>query len=91
MIDIARYEYVAALDLSVEERDMIRTRAGVLAEGFDLLDKIDAGNAQPLVSVADIHTILREDIARKSHTRDEIMANAPEQSGGYFQVPGTID
>ena len=91
MIDIKKYEAVAMFDLPDEERVRLGERAGALAESFNMLEKIDTDGVEPLVSVIDIHTVLREDISKKFLTRDELLENAPEQSDGYFQVPGTLE
>ena len=91
MFDIAKYEAMAMLDLPDDERGALGKRAAALAESFAALDEIDAGGVLPLVSVLDIHTVLRQDVSEKILTRDEIMANAPEQRDGYFQVPGTLE
>ena len=91
MLDIRKYESVAMLSLSGEERKQLEERAGALAENFATIEKIDAGGAAPLISVLNLHTVLREDTAEKHLTRDEIMSNAPEQYDGYFQVPGTLE
>ena len=91
MLNIKKYESVAMLDLSDGERELLCERATVLTEGFDALEAIVTDGIEPLVSVLDLHTILREDISVKFSKRDDIMANAPEQCDGYFQVPGTLD
>ena len=91
MIDIKKYEAVAMLDLSDDESDRLCEIAGAMAKSFERLEKIDTRDVSPLVSVIDRHTVLREDIVQKSLTRDEILANAPEQSDGYFRVPGTLE
>ena len=91
MLDIKKYETVAMFDFSDDERERLSERAGVLAESFSDIEKIDTDKAEPLVSVLGLHTILREDVAEKLLTRDEILANAPEQYDGYFQVPGTLE
>ena len=91
MIDIRKFETMAMLALSENERESLGERVDVLAESFKTLDKINAEGVDPLVSVLNIHTVLREDISEKILTRDEIMANAPEQYDGYFRVPGTLE
>ena len=90
MIDIKKYESVAMIDLPDGERESLGRRACTLTEGFAALDGVCAEAAEPLVTVLNLHNILREDTAEKNITRDEILANAPEQFDGYFQVPGTI-
>ena len=89
MFDIAKYESVAMLRLSGDERELLGARASDLEDSFNALGEIDANGIEPLVTVLKTHTVLREDVAFKLLARDEIMANAPEQHDGYFQVPLT--
>ena len=91
MLDIQKYEAAAMLDLSDGERAEIGQCAAALLESFDALGFINTDGVSPLVSVLDLHNILREDEAGKLITRDELMANAQEQYDGYFRVPGTIE
>jgi aspartyl-tRNA(Asn)/glutamyl-tRNA(Gln) amidotransferase subunit C len=62
-----------------------------LVTGFKALDQIDTGDAEPLVTVLSVYNVMREDVAEKSFTRDEILINAPEEYDGYFKVPGTLE
>ena len=91
MRDFTDYERMAMLDLSDSERDLIRKRFDELAGGFSALDAFDTDGVEPLVSVLDLNNVLREDAAKKFFSRDELLANAPEQHDGYFQVPAAID
>ena len=91
MLNITKYESVAMLRLPDDERELLGNRAGALEDSFNALDGINTDGIEPLVSVLDVHTVLREDISEKLLTRDEIMANAQEQHDGYFQVPGTLE
>jgi len=90
MFEIKDYEAMAMLDLQDDERDLLRGRLEDLCESFGALEKIDTDDAAPLVTVLDARNIMREDVAEKLFTRDELLANAPEQYDGYFQVPGTL-
>ena len=91
MFDIKKYEAVAMLDLDEDESGRLSARAGAIVESFGALESVDTRDVLPLVAVVDVHTVLRDDIVQKSHTRDEILANAPEQTDGYFRVPGTLE
>jgi len=90
MEDIRKYEAMAKLSLPDDQRAEISSLAAMLAESFDGLSGIDTGNAQPLYTVLDVQNVLREDISAKMLTRDELLANAPMQDDGYFQVPKTL-
>jgi aspartyl-tRNA(Asn)/glutamyl-tRNA(Gln) amidotransferase subunit C len=91
MYDIKRYESLTKLSLNESERTLISSYVDLLVNSFDRLDTIDVQGVEPLVTVLDVTNVLREDIAAKHITREELLSNAPEQSDGYFQVPRTID
>ena len=91
MLDFLKYEAVSMLDFSDDERETLIKRAEACIEGFGKLETIEVGGVEPLVSVLSMHTVLREDVSEKLLSRDEVMANAPEQYDGYFQVPGTLE
>ena len=91
MSEISEYEAVVMLDLSDDEREALQQRVNELERGFTALEIIDTENTEPLVTVLNIRNVLRDDIAKKHFSRDEILANAPEQYDGFFQVPGTIN
>ena len=91
MADIIKLESMAMFELAEEERAELSGRLERLAAGFEALEHTITDEAsQPLVTVLDLENIMREDAAVKSFTRDEILACAPEQYDGYFQVPGTL-
>jgi len=56
---------------------------------FTKLDAVET-NAEPLVSPLPLTNSMREDVAVKIFAREDLLANAPEQYDGYFQVPGVI-
>ena len=91
MQNIRQYEAMAMLYLPDEERETLGGLVEALIAGFDALARIDTDGAPPLITVLNMNNVLREDVAEKRFSRDEILKNAPEQYGGYFQVPGTLE
>jgi len=91
MSDICSYEKTAMLELSSSEREVLKERFDIIKNGFSELDAYDTSEAEPLVTVLDVHNVTREDIPEKIVQRKELLENAPEQSDGYFRVPATID
>jgi len=91
MPSITSFETMAMLELPQDEREMLGKCIEALADSFTKLEHIEAEGVEPLVTVLDIHNILREDRSEKLLTRAEILSNAPEQCDGYFQVPGTLE
>ena len=85
------YESMAMLDLPDSERVGLAARFDEITGAFSALDAFDTSDVEPLVSVLDFHSVLREDEAEKFISREELLKNAPEQHDGYFQVPATIE
>jgi len=85
------YEYMAALDLPESERAVLEARFDDVVSGFAVLDDYDTDGVLPLVSVLDLHSVLRDDVSAKFVSREVLLDNAPESSDGYFQVPAAIE
>ena len=90
MKNINDYEAMAKLDLSETERRWVSDKADMLIDSFSQIKNIDTSGVEPLVTVLNIKNIFREDICTKMLSREELLANAPEQCDGYFQVPKTL-
>jgi len=85
------YESMVMLDLTEDERVRLTERFNSVVSEFAVLDDIDVSGVLPLVSVLDLQNVLREDVAEKVISRNELLKNAPEQNDGYFMVPATMD
>ena len=91
MFDLSEYEAMAKLKFNDDERIWAEKCAEKLIKSFGDLDMIDTKNTEPLVAVLELTNIFRDDVAVKFMTRDELLSNAPEQYGGYYQVPKTLN
>jgi aspartyl-tRNA(Asn)/glutamyl-tRNA(Gln) amidotransferase subunit C len=87
-VDIKKYEKMVKLDLPEYESETIAGQAEKMLGSFSVLDNINTDGFEPLVSVLEGQNKLREDIALKNTS--ELLSNAPEQYGGYFQIPKTV-
>jgi aspartyl-tRNA(Asn)/glutamyl-tRNA(Gln) amidotransferase subunit C len=90
-VDIREYEAMAKLRLPESEQAVISELAGRLADSFKELETVDVSGSEPLFTVLDVKNVLREDVSVKMLTRDCLLANAPEQYDGFFQVPKTLE
>ena len=89
-MDLKEFEKMAKLEFTDEERERANACAEELISGFSLLEGFNTDGVEPLVTVLEIGNILREDIAEKNFTRDEILSNAPDAEDGFFRVPKTV-
>ena len=91
MNNILDYEKMAMLDLPEAERADLTKRFDDIESSFSALEKYDTSGVEPLITVLDMFSVLREDIAVKQFSREDVLKNAPDQHDGFFQVPATID
>jgi len=56
-------------------------------EYMKLLDDIDVGTAEPMVSPIETENVLREDIPEKGMTREEFLKNAKNIKENQIAVP----
>ena len=90
MKNIKDYESMAKLDLPDDERQRIAAIAARWIDSFGALAGIDTDGVEPLTTVLNVQNVLRDDVCTKMLSRDELLANAPMQNDGYFQVPKTL-
>ncbi len=87
-------EYVgilAKLDLSDEEKEAAKKDMGRMLDYIDMLNQLDTEGVEPMSHVFPVHNVFREDVVTNGDDRENMLANAPEQRGGAFVVPRTVE
>ena len=88
---ISRLEHLARLELSGTEKEAIRKDLNNILGMVEKLNELDTEKVEPLIYVSEAQNVLREDVIRHQLPRAEALKNAPQQNGGYFEVPKVID
>ena len=84
-------EKVNQLSLTEDERAKLLAFFGEAEKDKAALDAIDTENVLRMVHALPIETVVREDVAKKIFTRDELQKGAPEVMDGYWQVPRVVE
>lgn len=88
---IAYLEELSRLHLSDAEKEAAKTElSGILAH-IDLLGKLDTADVETDSHLFGAVNVFREDIEAPSMDREQLLANAPVQKDGCFQVPRTVE
>ena len=80
-------EYVgilAKLELSDDEKER-------MLDYIDMLNQLDTSNVEPMSHIFPVNNVFREDVVVNGDDRENILANAPEERGGAFVVPKTVE
>ena len=84
MITIKDVEHVAKLarlELTEDEKELYTKQLG------DVLKYVDTSNIKPMTQVIDFYNVMREDKVVQEISKEDLMANAPDEENGFFKVP----
>lgn len=87
-------EYIgilAKLELSEEEKEQAKKDMGNMLDYMDLLNRLDTENVEPAAHIFPVNNVFREDVVINGDEREQMLANAPVQKEGMFQVPKTVE
>lgn len=93
MIDKEVVEKVAKLsrlELDEAEVALYADQLNQILDTMAGLQQIDTEGVAPLAHVLPIENVLREDEVGQCFTQEQVLANAPEQADGMFQVPKIV-
>ena len=85
-------EYVgilAKLELSDEEKEQAKKDMGEMLDYIDKLNELDITGVEPMSHVFPVNNVFREDVVVNGDDRENMLANAPEQKDGQYEVPMT--
>ena len=93
-IDDETMEYVeilAKLKLSPAEREQAKTDMQKMLDYVDKLNELDTEGIEPMTHLFPVHNVFQEDEVTNGDCRAEMLANAPKQKEGQYQVPKTVE
>jgi len=85
--DVAHVARLARLALSDEELDRFTTQLASVLEHAADIEALDIDNVPPTAHPFPLANVLREDVARPSLDREEVLAQAPEVEAERFRIP----
>lgn len=81
---------LSRLHLEEGETEEFAAQLSSILDIMSDLQKIDVEGVAPLAHVLPIENVLREDEVGECFTQEKVLANAPEQADGMFQVPKIV-
>ncbi len=93
MIDAQVVEKIAKLSrLELDEEEAVRyaEQLNQILDTMEALQQIDTEGVAPLAHVLPMENVLRKDEVGACFTQETVLANAPEQDDGMFQVPKIV-
>lgn len=82
---------LARIKMNDAELDAMALKLSKIMGFVEQLGEINTDNVAPLASVVDIDLRLREDTVTDGDCVDNVLANAPEKTQGFFVVPKIVE
>ncbi|MCI0711466.1 MAG: Asp-tRNA(Asn)/Glu-tRNA(Gln) amidotransferase subunit GatC [Chloroflexi bacterium] len=89
--DVEHIAELAKLKLTDEEIERYGKQLSAILDYFEELKQLDTDEIPATASVLSLSNVMREDEPHQTLTRDEILANAPDQENGQFRVKAILD
>ena len=88
---LTKLEKLNQLKLTEDEEKELLSFFEKAEKDAELLDTVNTENVERMVYVMPMTNVIREDIAKKLYTRDQLQEQAPEAMDGYWQVPHLME
>lgn len=88
--DVEHVASLARLGLSPDERERLVEQLSSILGHIAALDEVDTAAIPPTAQVIHLANVLRADEIRPSLDRAALLANAPRQRDGFFEVHAVL-
>jgi aspartyl-tRNA(Asn)/glutamyl-tRNA(Gln) amidotransferase subunit C len=89
--EVAHVARLARLRLSAEELERMRSQLSNILDYIAMLQEVNVDGVPPTAQVTDLVTVMRPDEVTTGLTREQALANAPDQREGMFRVKPVFD
>ena len=88
--DVAHVAALARLGLTDNELTRMQDQLSSILEHIAALEALDTAAIPPTAQVIALSNVMREDAVAPSLPREAVLANAPRQSQGFFEVHAVL-
>ncbi len=89
--EVAHVAHLARLSLDATELELMRSQLSGILEYIELLQEVDVEGVPPTAQVTGLATVTRPDSVNAGLTREQALANAPDQRDGMFRVKAVFE
>jgi aspartyl-tRNA(Asn)/glutamyl-tRNA(Gln) amidotransferase subunit C len=88
---VAHIARLARLQVPEAELEVLAGELSNILGWIEQLNEVDTADVPPMASVVDVTLPQRADEITDGGYRDDVLANAPESTEGYFVVPKVVE
>ena len=88
---VGKIARLARIKVTEEEKDTLAVELSRILKMIEELNEVDTKGVEPLTSVVQMTPVMRPDAVTDGNMQEKILANAPEQTAGFFVVPKVVE
>lgn len=88
--DVEHVAGLVRLGLSEDEITRMQEQLSSILDNIAVLDRVDVSGIPPTAQVLPLTNVMRDDVVRPSVPREALLANAPRQRDGFFEVHAVL-
>ena len=88
--EIERIAALARLSFSDAEKERLTSELNEILSYMETLNSVDTTGVEPLSQMIPLTNVFREDAAKPSGLREEMLRNAPDRTEEFFRVPKVL-
>lgn len=88
---VGRIARLARIRVTEAEQEKLAGELNKILKMAEELNAVDTKGVEPMTSVVQMDTPLRDDKVTDGAMPEKITANAPEQTAGFFVVPKVVE
>ena len=89
--EVRHIALLARVGMTEGEVELMRDQLSDILAQFEALSQVDTGELEPTGHSVDLLSVMREDVARQSFSREETLANAPNREGELVRVKAVLE
>ena len=82
---------LARIHVDEDRLDALAGELNAILSWIEELDTVDTDNVEPLASVTGHSLPIRDDVVSDGNKQQQVIANAPEATSGFFVVPKVVE
>lgn len=83
-------EILAKLKLNGDAREKAKQELQKMLDYMDKLEAVDTSDVEPMLGIYPLQNVFRDDVVVNGDDKTAMLANAPKQKEGQYQVPKTV-
>ncbi len=81
---------LSRLKLNDDEKKILMPQLQEIVGYVEKLSEVNIEGIEPMAHSIDMQNVFREDISKKIYRKEDILKNAPQTDGDFFEVPKII-